>query len=70
MKMLHWPDSMATPTGDEILFGNDAFGQHYCDQPIQRSARPSRLHRINVYVTSPDILTPFAPLVKAKIRKY
>lgn len=29
MKMLHWPDSMATYlTGDEILFSNDAFGQH------------------------------------------
>ncbi len=30
MKMLHWPDSMATfLSGDNILFSNDAFGQHY-----------------------------------------
>ena len=30
MTMLHWPDSMATYlTGDNILFSNDAFGQHY-----------------------------------------
>ena len=30
MKMLHWPDSMASyMTGDNILFSNDAFGQHY-----------------------------------------
>lgn len=30
MKMLHWPDSMASYlTGDNILFSNDAFGQHY-----------------------------------------
>ena len=30
MRMLHWPDSMATfMTGDNILFSNDAFGQHY-----------------------------------------
>jgi flavorubredoxin len=30
MTMLHWPDSMATYlTGDDILFSNDAFGQHY-----------------------------------------
>ncbi len=30
MKMLHWPDSMATyMTGDNILFSMDAFGQHY-----------------------------------------
>jgi len=28
--MLHWPDSMFTfVTGDNILFPNDAFGQHY-----------------------------------------
>jgi len=29
MPMLHWPDSMATYLdGEEILFSNDAFGQH------------------------------------------
>lgn len=29
LPMLHWPDSMASYlTGDEILFSNDAFGQH------------------------------------------
>ncbi|MBN1141613.1 MAG: MBL fold metallo-hydrolase, partial [Deltaproteobacteria bacterium] len=28
--MLHWPDSMfCYLTGDNILFSNDAFGQHY-----------------------------------------
>lgn len=31
MAMLHWPDSMATYLdGEEILFSNDAFGQHIC----------------------------------------
>lgn len=31
MPMLHWPDSMATYLdGEEILFSNDAFGQHIC----------------------------------------
>ncbi len=30
MPMVHWPDSMATMlVEDEILFSNDAFGQHY-----------------------------------------
>jgi flavorubredoxin len=30
LPMLHWPDSMATYLEDEqILFSNDAFGQHY-----------------------------------------
>ena len=34
MRMLHWPDSMATyMTGDNILFSNDAFGQHFaCEE--------------------------------------
>jgi len=31
MSMLHWPDSMASYLdGEEILFSNDAFGQHLC----------------------------------------
>jgi anaerobic nitric oxide reductase flavorubredoxin len=33
MRMLHWPDSMATyMTEDNILFSNDAFGQHYATE--------------------------------------
>lgn len=35
MRMLHWPDSMATfMTGDNILFSNDAFGQHYASEDL------------------------------------
>ena len=35
MTMLHWPDSMATYlTGDNILFSNDAFGQHYATEKL------------------------------------
>ena len=35
MRMLHWPDSMATYlTGDNILFSNDAFGQHYAVEEL------------------------------------
>lgn len=31
LPMLHWPDSMATfLDGEQILFSNDAFGQHIC----------------------------------------
>ena len=33
--MLHWPDSMMTyMTEDAVLFSNDAFGQHYCDEHL------------------------------------
>lgn len=35
MPMLHWPDSMATYlTKDNILFSNDAFGQHYATNEL------------------------------------
>ena len=31
--MLHWPDTMFTyMSGDEILFSNDGFGQHYATE--------------------------------------
>lgn len=35
MPMLHWPDSMAVyMTKDNILFSNDAFGQHYATESL------------------------------------
>lgn len=35
LPMLHWPDSMATYLEeDEILFSNDAFGQHICSSKL------------------------------------
>ena len=35
MPMLHWPDSMATyMTEDNILFSNDAFGQHFATDKL------------------------------------
>lgn len=35
MPMLHWPDSMAAYlTKDNILFSNDAFGQHYATNEL------------------------------------
>ncbi|MFH1359750.1 MAG: FprA family A-type flavoprotein [Candidatus Omnitrophota bacterium] len=51
MPMVHWPDSMATYSAhDQILFSNDAFGQHYasdvryadevgCDIVFQEAAK-------------------------------
>lgn len=33
--MLHWPDTMFTYlTGENILFSNDAFGQHYATESL------------------------------------
>ncbi|MGF1851918.1 anaerobic nitric oxide reductase flavorubredoxin [Vibrio gigantis] len=70
MKMLHWPDSMATYlTSDEILFSNDAFGQHYCDENLFNDQLDQvELHEQCLRYFS-NILTPFAPLVKAKIEE-
>ena len=60
MKMLHWPDSMATyMTGDNILFSNDAFGQHYAlSELFNDKADPTILwnEAMKYYA---NILTPF-----------
>lgn len=68
MRMLHWPDSMATyMTGDNILFSNDAFGQHLAVEELWADlADPCTLweEAIKYYA---NILNPFSPLVKRKI---
>lgn len=68
MKMLHWPDSMATyMTGDNILFSNDAFGQHFAvGEMYNDKADQCKLMREAMkYYT--NILNPFSPLVAKKI---
>ncbi|HML46423.1 MAG TPA: MBL fold metallo-hydrolase [Clostridia bacterium] len=68
MRMLHWPDSMATyMTTDNILFSNDAFGQHYAvEELFNDKADPCMLweEALKYYA---NILNPFSPLVKKKI---
>ena len=68
MKMLHWPDSMATyMTGDNILFSNDAFGQHYAiEELFNDKADPCMLwnEAIKYYA---NILTPFSSFAAKKI---
>jgi len=70
MKMLHWPDSMASYlTEDNVLLSNDAFGQHYCDENLFNDKLDQvELHEQCLRYFS-NILTPFAPLVKAKIEE-
>ena len=68
MRMLHWPDSMAVyMTGDNILFSNDAFGQHFAvEELFNDKADQCTLwnEAIKYYA---NILNPFSPLVKKKI---
>ncbi len=67
-RMLHWPDSMFNYlTEDNILFSNDAFGQHYCsEQLFNDRVDPCELEKeaIKYYA---NILTPFNKLVDKKI---
>ena len=68
--MLHWPDSMFVYlTGENILFSNDAFGQHYATESLYNDmVDQSELFEeaIKYYA---NILTPFSPLVIKKIEE-
>jgi flavorubredoxin len=68
--MLHWPDSMfCYLTGDNILFSNDAFGQHYATEFLFNDlVDQSELFEecIKYYA---NILTPFSSLVAKKIEE-
>ena len=62
--MLHWPDSMFTyMTEENILFSNDAFGQHYATESLYDDAvdQAELFHEALKYYA--NILTPFSPLV-------
>mgnify|MGYP000875935055 FL=1 len=67
-RMLHWPDSMFTyMTNDNILFSNDAFGQHYASEYMYNDlVNPDELYSeaIKYYA---NILNPFSALVERKI---
>ena len=66
--MLHWPDSMMTyMTEDAVLFSNDAFGQHYCDEHLFNDEvdQTELFEQCQRYYA--NILTPFSRLVTPKI---
>jgi len=69
-QMLHWPDSMMCYlTGDNILFSNDAFGQHLASQLMYNDlVDQAELFQeaIKYYA---NILTPFSALVDKKIKE-
>lgn len=66
--MLHWPDTMFSYlSGDNILFSNDAFGQHFCSSSLFNDlVDQSELQQeaIKYYA---NILTPFSKFVTKKI---
>lgn len=70
MRMLHWPDSMATyMTGDNILFSNDAFGQHFAVEEMFNDKANQCLLMKEAMKYYANILNPFSPLVARKIKE-
>ena len=70
MRMLHWPDSMATyMTGDNILFSNDAFGQHYAVEELFNDKANQCLLNKEAMKYFANILNPFAPLLTKKLEE-
>ncbi|MDR3289204.1 MAG: anaerobic nitric oxide reductase flavorubredoxin [Peptococcaceae bacterium] len=68
--MLHWPDSLLSYlTGDEILFSNDAFGQHYATAQMfnDLADQSEMLAEAKKYYA--NILAPFNKLVEKKIQE-
>ncbi len=68
MTMLHWPDSMATYlSGDNILFSNDAFGQHFANEKLFND-QVDRCDLFNEAIKYyANILTPFSSTLKKKL---
>ena len=68
--MLHWPDSMfAYLSGDEVMFSNDAFGQHYASEFMFNDlVDQAELFQESIKYYA-NILTPFSPMVIKKIKE-
>lgn len=68
MAMLHWPDSMASYlTGDNILFSNDAFGQHFAVGELYNDKADQCLLFSEAIKYYANILTPFQAIAKKKL---
>lgn len=68
MAMLHWPDSMATYlTGDNILFSNDAFGQHLATENLFND----KVDQCDLFSEAlkyySNILNPFSSILRKKL---
>lgn len=69
-KMLHWPDSMFTYlTGKNILFSNDAFGQHFASSDIFNDTVDEVEVAQEALKYYANILTPFSRFVTKKIEE-
>lgn len=68
--MIHWPDSMfCFLTGDNILFSNDAFGQHYCSELLFNDLVDQGELWAEAFKYYANIITPFSHLVARKLEE-
>ena len=68
--MLHWPDTMFTYlTGENILFSNDGFGQHYASESLFNDAVDQGELYAEALKYYANILTPFSSQVTRKIKE-
>jgi len=68
--MLHWPDSMfCYLTQDNVLFSNDAFGQHYASEYMFNDLVDQNELFNECIKYYANILTPFSALVTKKIKE-
>lgn len=69
-QMLHWPDSMFTYlAGENILFSNDAFGQHFASSELFNDLSDETEVYQEALKYYANILTPFSKLVTKKIEQ-
>lgn len=68
--MLHWPDTMfCYLTGDNILFSNDAFGQHYASEHMYNDLVDGAELYQEATKYYANILNPFSRQVDKKVRE-
>jgi len=69
-RMLHWPDSMFTyMSGENILFSNDAFGQHFASEMLFNDLVDTAELYQEAMKYYANILTPFSTFVTKKIEE-
>jgi len=68
--MLHWPDTMFTyMSGDNILFSNDGFGQHFASESMFNDSVDAGELESEALTYYANILVPFNPMVSRKIKE-
>ncbi|WP_123054285.1 anaerobic nitric oxide reductase flavorubredoxin [Clostridium sp. JN-1] len=69
-RMLHWPDTMFTYyNGENILFSNDAFGQHYASELMYNDKADHAELMQEAIKYYANILTPYSTFVSKKIEE-